>query len=287
MGKLIVRLMFCAGMLVVSLPMLAQVGGHNAWKPDVYSDRGNYAGTGWYFTPGVTYTLGIDQSERTQLAPDTLMIRKDTPRGMPGAFFQVGRFHKLDNKWINYIDYGLDLRWLRGQHHREVEIKQGIEDPTWLVATGDGHFSDLWLGVSANASFARHLNQSVFITHSIGVNGNYAVVRDFRATGIYGGAEDLQHPEISAQLHYKLGIGFSLGRGWWLVPTVETPILGIHAWHDGIPALKFFDNYYQPILFGIQLVRQDRKRPEDCPVEGPSRGDRRGNTELWQKKMRR
>jgi len=267
--------------------LLAQVGGHDLKRPDVFQRSMEHAQKGWYITPGGTYMLGIDYADRTSLGGDTIRAQREIPTGKFGAFLQIGRFHALDSRWINYVDYGIDFRWLQGNHRREVETRLGADDPNWTLREGNGNFSDLWLGLTGNASFARHITNTIFISHSFGANVDYAIVRTLDYGGAYEGTVDYSPPVVSAQLHYKLGIGFKLNRGWYIMPTIETPMLGIYAWNDAIPALKYLDTYYQPILFGIQIMRRDKNKPEGCPPEGPTGKDRRRNTELWDKKMRR
>lgn len=272
-------------LLVVAGPeLIAQSGKYGPQRPDVFPMNSEYARSGWYITPGITQTIGFANAERTSLGADTIRIQSEEPIGQMGAFLQLGRFHTFDSRWISSLDYGVDLRWLRGLHSREVETRLGAESPNWLVENGNGHFSDVWIGATINASFSRHLTNTVIISHSLGVNGNYAAVRDLGYAGPYDPAADTGPPVFNAQLHYKLGVGFKLGRGWYLMPTIETPIVGIFAWNDAIPSLNYLNTYYQPVLVGIQIMRLDRRKPEDCPVEGPG-GKRKKNTSLWDKKM--
>lgn len=281
------RLWVLSVLLTLGISSYAQVGGYDRKMPDVFSVNAAYAQKGWYFTPGLTHTIGIDYSERTNLGGDTIRIQREVPDGRLGAFLQVGRFHALDSRWITALDYGLDIRWFRGLHQREVETRLGADNPEWVYSTGSGHFSDLWLGLTGNATFARHITNDIFIWHSAGVNVNYAAWRELTYAGDYNGTVDFSPPVFSAQLHYKLGIGFRVGRGWYVMPTIESPMLGIYAWNDAIPAFRYLDTYYQPLLFGIQVMRRDKSKAEGCPPEGPTGKDRKRNTTLWDKKMNR
>ena len=271
-------------LVLMGFQLCAQVGGYIPKRPDVFPRSSQYATSGWYFTPGITHTFGFANSERMNLGGDTIRVQHEKPLGHTGAFVQLGRFHTLKSRWINFVDYGLDVRWLRGLHTRETELRTDAENPEWLTQNGAGHFNDLWIGATVNASFARHITNTVFVSHSLGVNANYAAVRDLAFSGPYDPLADGDPPVFNAQLHYKLGVGFKLGRGWYLMPTIETPIFGIFAWNDAIPSLKYLNTYYQPILIGIQIMRLDRGKPEDCPTEGPG-GKRKKNTSLWDKKM--
>lgn len=243
-----------------------------------------HADKGWTITPGVTYMAGFSSSERYDMGGDTLTIQREEPKGRFGAFLQVGRFHAIDSRWLTYIDYGLDVRWLQGFHQRTLETRLGAENPDWVVAQGSGSFSDVWLGLAFNATLAKPLSRDVFLHHSMGVNANYAVVRSIDQSVLHAATTDrLQPPVINAQLHYKLGVGFKLGRGWYVIPTVETPILGIYAWNGAIPSLQYFDTYYQPILFGLTIMKRDRLKPEDCPTEGGSGKRRNKDSGLFEK----
>lgn len=273
-------------MLFAGGELLAQAGQYKRNSPDFFPPISEYAPKGWYITPGVTYMAGIDGSDRRSLGGDTIQIQVEEPQGQVGAFLQVGRFHGINSRWLTYIDYGVDLRWLRGLHNRRVETRLGADNPEWMVAEGGANFSDLWLGVSFNATLAKPLSKTVFLHHSFGINANYAVLRSSNVSPLHEATTvDAQPSDINGQLHYKLGVGFKLGRGWYIIPTVETPIIGVYDWNGAIPSLKYFDTYYQPILFGITIMKSDRRKPEDCPTEAVS-GGKNKKTGLWDKKMR-
>ncbi len=273
------------GAMLLALSGFAQVGGYDSKQPDVFEESSSHARNGWYLTPGVTHLLGIGRDHRAGLGELTI-IQHNKAIGQTGAFLQFGRFHALNSRWINFVDYGLDVRWLRGAHEREVESRMNNVFPDWTLSSGTASFSDLWLGATVNASFARHINRSLFISHSLGVNANYAVLRDMNMDGLVYLMDNTIPPELSVQLHYKLGVGFNIGRGWYLMPTIETPILGILAWNDAIPSFEYLNAHYQPILIGVQIMKRDRRKPADCPTEGPSRRGQKSG--LWgDKKMNR
>lgn len=281
---LIILFMIAGGL--VNHQVMAQAGQFHKPKHEWFPVSQQYAEKGWTITPGVTYMAGFKNSERHDMGGDTLTIQREEPKGRFGAFLQLGRFHAIESRWLTYIDYGLDVRWLQGLHHRTLETRLGADNPDWAVAEGSASFSDVWVGVTFNATLAKPLSRDVFLHHSLGVNANYAVVRSLDQSMVHAATTTTyQPPEISAQLHYKLGIGFKLGRGWYLIPTVETPILGIYAWNGAIPSLQYFDTYYQPILFGLTIMKRDRSKPEDCPTEvGTGKRKKKGsNTGLFEK----
>jgi len=286
MNKITQIVVFALTILIGS-DLCAQAGQYKGSSPEFFPEISNYSSNGWYITPGVTYMAGIGSSDRQTLGVDTIQIQVQEPQGQVGAFLQLGRFHGIDSRWLTYIDFGVDLRWLRGLHNRRVETRLGADNPEWMVAEGGANFSDLWLGVSFNATLAKPLTNSVFLHHSFGINANYAVLRSSNLSPVHAATTtEAQPSEINGQLHYKLGVGFKLGRGWYIIPTVETPIIGVYDWNGAIPSLKYFDTYYQPILFGITIMKSDRKKPEDCPTEAVS-GGKTKRSGLWDKKMRK
>jgi len=287
MNKAVYLIVFGLAFLAGS-ELLAQAGQYHKKKPDLFPGIGEFSNKGWYITPGVTYMAGFGSSERHALGGDTLMIQVEEPAGKFGAFLQLGRFHAVESRWLTYIDYGLDVRWLQGLHNRRLETRLGADNPDWLVAEGGGSFSDLWVGLSFNATVAKPLTKTVYLHHSLGVNANYAVLRSLNPSAVHGiSTTEYQPPVVNGQIHYKLGVGFKLGRGWYLIPSVETPIIGVYAWNGAIPSLKYFDTYYQPILIGLTIMKLDRSKPGECPTEGNSNRKRKKGPEsgLFDKKV--
>lgn len=270
----------------ISAGLFAQATQNRGAGSPLINTKPPYTSKGWYLTPGLTYTAGIDQSERITNDTDTILVIDQNAIGRPGAFLQLGRFHVLDNRWFQLFDYGLDVRWIRGAHERTAEQRiTQLDVADWPENTGTGSFGDLWLGLSAGVSHLGRLGNNMFISHTFGTNLNYAVVRDLRFQGAYQVTSDFQHPAFSAQLHYKLGVGFGVGRGWYIVPTIETPALGVYAWNGGIPSLRFFDTYYQPLLFGLRIMRLDKLKNKPCPTDEPAPGKKGKQNGLWDSKM--
>lgn len=267
---------------------MAQATQYRGKRAPAFEVGHSFNNQGWYILPGITHTLGFAHTERDRIGPDSSVVTTHNPAGQMGAFLQLGRFHVWENRFFQLFDYGLDVRWLRGVHNRTRDYRFGDEEVNWMAMEGNGRFSDLWLGATTNLSHVSRIGNGVFITNAIGANLNYALVRGTRAEGAYEGTQTFEPPVFAAQLHYRLGVGFPLGNGWYIMPTIETPILGIFAWNGGHPSMRYFDTYYQPLLIGINIMKLDRMKMKPCPTEGGDGKKRKGEDGgLWDKKMRK
>ena len=90
-------------------------------RPMYRLDGGDYRNTGWFFGPGMTYTIPGANNDDAILfqqiddTVDTLLIGSSSAKGKIGAYLEVGKFHFFKNPvLLDYIDYGLHYKMLRG-----------------------------------------------------------------------------------------------------------------------------------------------------------------------------
>jgi hypothetical protein len=211
------------------------------WGEAIWSEHASsYRPLGWHINPGLTYEIGNsaqDESDAYDL----------TPSGLPGYYVEAGMVHLFKNygKAFHYFDWGLGVKHFGGQEKTRT-------------AAGDVSRGQFNYG----AAFARagihnvwQLTRYNFIDQSIGANFDYQ---------IYGGRPDPDYTppagygqeqgKMVLNLHYSLGWGIKVRDGFYIVPTVQTPILRILPWQNANPGHSWFNSRYQPTIFTIKFA---------------------------------
>jgi hypothetical protein len=253
-------------LLVATFSAFSQVGDYKRKKADVFPKFGEFSRQGWYIMPGVTNTQGFGTRERSQLGADTLMKYSYKPTGALGGFIQFGRFHAPRRGVISYFDYGIDFRLLRGRHNYSAHLSNETEDFNIMAHEGTGRFSEGWLGLNLNATRISQISSKVFITNGLGVNAHVNIFRKAVYTPNPLGLEADIPSIFLAQLHYQFGIGFKVNKRLFIIPTFETPILGLWDFNGGIPSMRYFNTYTQPLLLGVKFMWLSKNRPDKCPT---------------------
>lgn len=219
------------------------------WGEAIWSEHASsYKPLGWYINPGVTYMFGNsaqDESDAYDL----------TPSGLPGYYLEAGMEHLFKNygKVVHYFDWGIGVKHFGGQE----KTKTAAGD----VSRGQFNFGNVFARASIHNVW--QLTRYNFIDQSLGINFDYR---------IYGGKEDAdytppagydnQRPMV-LQLNYQFGWGIKVRDGFFIVPTVQTPILTAVDWNGFNPSHKWFNSRYQPAIFTIKFAWLFRKK--GCP----------------------
>lgn len=226
---------------------------------DPFSSKRNWADAIWgyhasncrplglHIHPGLTYLVGNSAMEDSAY---TL-----TPSGRIAYHLEIGMEHLFKNygKIVHYADWGIGIKHFSGREQ-------------WTPHSESPRSGTL----NAGHLFARIAIHNVwqfsaihFIDQSIGCNFDYRV---------YGGDQDTDYTppngfvnqgKFVAQLHYSLGIGLKINDGFFLIPTVQTPVLTGVEWAGFNPGHRWFNSRFQPLLFTVKCAWLFRKK--GCP----------------------
>lgn len=215
----------------------------------IYShSRSHFKPFGWHFSPGLTYMVGYSQEDND----------KDydlKPLGTPGYYLEIGLQHvfKRRKKVFHYFDYSLGIKHFGG---REKLVRENLPDTMSSFNFG--------------AAFARidihnvwQLNKRNFIDQSLGLNVDYTVYGGDKNAYTNLGTEDYQQKFLT-QLHYSIGWGIKFRDGFFVVPTLQTPVLTAFDWRNFNPSHRWFSSKYQPLIFSVKIAWLFVKT--DCPA---------------------
>lgn len=261
---MIQKLVIIFSLIIISFSANAQMGidkrnnkrtGENPFSTGgdrgqaIYShSRSHYKPFGWHFSPGVTYMAGYTNQ-------DDGVGYDLKPAGTPGYYLEIGLEHvfKKQKKLFHYVDYSLGIKHFGGQE--KLELENGIETKS---------------NFNFGAAFARfdihnvwQLSKWNFIDQSIGVNVDFTVYGGNPNEYTTLGTEDYQQ-KLLAQLHYSIGWGIKPRDGFFIVPTLQTPILTAWNWRNLNPSHRWFSSKYQPIIFSVKFAWLFVK--SDCPT---------------------
>jgi hypothetical protein len=90
-------------------------------------------------------------------------------------------------------------------------------------------------------------------------------------------------PDLTADIHWKFGVGWRPEGGVLIIPSIETPILTLAKFDDGKSTSQVFSTRYRPIIVSLRVLLFDKRKAQDCV--GQSDGTTKH--ELWGKEMRR
>ena len=169
----------------------------------------------------------------------------------------------MSKRPINYIDYGLAYKGLRGAQSYGLAYNQLIPDTT-TVSFHEQSFSLHNLTAHFNANNVIGINKNFFIQNTLGLNVDYSIIRKTNTDDVSLYASTYQDipPRFGAQLHYKFGLGFRFSELIYLIPMVETPVLNIYKFEGGRSTMGFFNSRYRPIIISLRIVWLTKP---DCP----------------------
>jgi len=196
---------------------------------------------GWHVDLGLTYMAGNnanDEGEEYEL----------TPTGLPGYYLEGGMEHlfKKRQPFVHYFDWGLGVKHFAGQEKYQL-------DP--VKERGSFNFGSAFLRAGIHNVW--QVAKYNFIDQSIGFNLDYRIYggKDKQEEGKYLSplASDNQ-TKLVAQLHYTIGWGIKVRDGFFITPTVQTPILTLAKFNNFNPSHKWFNSRYQPVIFTVKIA---------------------------------
>lgn len=224
-----------------------------------------YKDNGWFFAPGITrtFTKGAHQ-ERIGPEDEPTLEFEATPRGKWGVFLEVGRYHLLED-WVyfEHWDYSLAFKQLKGRERFEGERLDPTNGPDSVAGTGT--FNAYYASANANLNHWTQFTDHGFLRASIGVNLDYRVIDNSKFQGTDGDREASMPPRLIGQGHFKLGWGWKISKKWFMVPTLETPVLNAYPWEGGVSSLEVFSSRYQPVVLSLRFLIRNELPPEECP----------------------
>ncbi|MFB6257881.1 MAG: hypothetical protein ABEH38_04230 [Flavobacteriales bacterium] len=241
-----------------------------------------YRDNGWFFAPGLTRTLtnGAHQ-EKLELDDGSKLAYEATPRGKWGVFLEVGRYHLLqDWLYFEHWDYSLALRQLKGRESYRGVVKKRSNGSDSL--RGIGTFNSYYISANANLNHWMQLTDHGFLKASIGVNADYRVIDNGVFEGKDGPRERKEVPRMIGQAHFKLGWGWKISKKWFMIPSLETPILNAYPWEGAVSTLPAFSSRYRPVIFSLRFLIRNKLPPEECPPV-PGGTDSKMNKEKLEK----
>ncbi len=214
--------------------------------------------TGWYFAPGITLTpkLNFFKFENEGINAAGLFSSNLKQQSKVGAYFEVGRYRLLSTKGIlSYIDYGLSYKFFRAGQTYDLSPNNDSYIQEYKSHSAGLHF---------NANNVLAVNKNFFFQNTLGVNADYLfsqkLTTDDPTNYVLSYQEDPS--KIWAQLHYKFGLGFRITKMWYMIPSVEIPILNGWKWEDGRSTFGAFNSRYRPVIISIRFTWLTQP---DCP----------------------
>lgn len=224
--------------------------------------------TGWYFGLGATATPKLNFIDYTPtlttstFQPTVLTAINLEQNAQIGLYLELGRYKLLSTKKpISYIDYGLSYKQFRAsQSYDLVREGIGVIDTTSFSQSFQSH------AVSAhfNANNVLAVNKNIFFQNTLGANLDYAVLQNLSSEDKSGFDETYQDDpsRLRAQLHYKFGVGIRISEMWYVIPSIEIPLLNAWQWEGGRSTFGAFNSRYRPIIFSLRFAWLTKP---DCP----------------------
>ena len=172
-----------------------------------------------------------------------------TPSGLPGYHLEVGLEHlfKKARKVFHYFDYGIGMK-----HFGGVE-KYKSDDGT--VDRGTFNFGSIF--ARAGIHNVWQLNLYNFIDQSIGFNFDYRLYGGKDAVadkGTYApAAASNNEGKMVMGLNYMIGWGIKVRDGFFIIPTLQMPIMKFVSWQGFNPSHTWFNSRYEPMIFSIRF----------------------------------
>ena len=228
---------------------------------------GRYKLSGWHFAPGVDYTL-----TRFKNTEETLIDRNDTlynatfdPNGKFGLYLEVGRYRLFKyGRLFNYMDYSLAYKAIKGTEDFTGNMTIESTGSSLGITEGGGVFKQKYLLGNINFSNVKQLGSYSFLQNSLGLNVDFRFADKRSYEGSTFAHNQADPSRLLAQLHYKIGFGYKLNERWFIIPTLETPILNLFQWDKFKSTDPMFSSRYRPIILTIRLAWLRKVGPGDC-----------------------
>jgi hypothetical protein len=241
-----------------------------SYQYPIYKWAGDYKRNGIQVNFGPTYLM---TRSKTDLQP--LSVSSDTsyahkPNGRFGGFAEIGMVHiaKTRKKIHHYIDWGVGYKHFSGS---EITYIQEERLGVVVESEGKGLFSLGYLYGRINIHNIYQQGRSRFFDNALGLNIDYRIAGANRGDNsrydmpFIPSTQTFQQ-NLVVQLNYDFGYGFKVRDGFFVIPGIHIPIIGLHEWNGGKPAIQWYSSNYQPVLAKLKLVWLFKKEKEGCPA---------------------
>lgn len=240
-------------------------------RPDIIPLDGKARRGGFYFSPGLTYTLPRFKNEEEEVfrSGDSSYTATYDPNGHAGFYLEAGWFYATrDPVILDYWDVGLAYKNLRGNERYVGNL--GRADSVASVE-GAGNFGERLISLHANANKFIQIRNYQFIQLSLGANADYRIGGRAEHTGDPVLNRHVLPPDLIAQAHVKLGYGFKVTGNLLIIPAVETPVFSVLPTDQGFGQLQWFSSTYRPLIFSVRFMWLRARSGFECPppVRGP------------------
>ena len=219
----------------------------------IYShSNSNYRPFGWFINPGATYMIGNSADDPNDGSYNL------TPSGLPGYYVEGGLafLMKKANKAVHYFDIALGVDHFGGMEKYDDGTNKQRGTFNFGTAFFRGGIHNCW-----------QLNMYNFIDQSLGVNFNYRIYGG-RGDDDYGFGLDPNPSRMMLQLHYSFGWGIKVRDGFFIIPTIQTPVVSFLPWDGANPGLEWFSSKYQPTILTIKFGWLFPKKGCNVPNDG-------------------
>ena len=259
-----IRLFIIILLVLFAIPGQAQRSNQRK-RPDIIPLEGQAKRGGFYFAPGVTFTLprSKDGEEVVAFGPDTTFSAVYDPHGRPGLYLEAGYFYATrDPVILDYWDFGLAYKNLRGS---ETDTYTLVRNDTTTVFTGLNTFAEQFITLHVNANKFIQTANYQFIQLSLGANADYRLgsANGSSGTPLFGLGS--VPPNLITQLHVKVGYGFKVTGNLLVIPALETPVFNITPKDIGAGQLQWFNSRYRPLIPSVRFLFLRARDGFKCP----------------------
>ncbi|MBN4072497.1 hypothetical protein JYT74_00525 [Crocinitomix catalasitica] len=204
--------------------------------------QSQYRPFGWHLDPGVTYMLGNSSNDKGT-------NYNLNPSGTPGYYVEIGLEHlfKKAQKVVHYFDYGIGMKHFGGVERYKSD--DGTKD------RGAFNFGSVFARAAIHNVW--QLNLYNFIDQSIGFNFDFRLYggKDAVAEGKYSPPQgSINEGKMVMGLNYSIGWGIKMRDGFFIVPTLQMPIMKFLSWQGMNPSHTWFQSRYEPMILTVKLA---------------------------------
>ncbi len=230
---------------------------------ELFPEKGRYRKSFWHFAPGITRTFSNDRHTETLLnQEDTLTYQEEyNTKGSLGLYVELGRYIRLyDWVYFEYFDYALSFKQVKGQ-----ELFEGTWSGDSLQGNTNGtrSFNDYYLGLKGGLNNVIQVGDRSFLQNTLGAGVDYRLIEGRSGAG--DGFDGTYPPKFQGHLYYKFGFGWRVSEKWYVIPSLETPVLNLYKWSNGLSTLEYFHTRHRPVILSLRFLILDETPAEDCP----------------------
>lgn len=235
----------------------------------LYGTGANEVDKGWFFGIGGTYMVAYPKTTYSNTITDTAnniteLDFTGDPKGKFGVFAEIGKFRMNGRKVINYMDYALAYKWLRGGEDYSLESSYNVAPlPT---INNEGGFGDHLLSANFKVGHRFDNSDKKFMVNGLGLNLDYHLITSRSATPQIPTNNDYTDgpSSILGEMHYFFAMGFKTEGRLIIMPMIETPILALWPFNHIVSTHPYFNGRFRPILFRIRFMFLS-KDSKSCP----------------------